>query len=62
MVPKKKMGRPVLPKGKVRDEIVALRLQPEERAAFQKAAKKRGLSLSNWIRETLKSGLGDGKV
>jgi len=57
MVPKKKMGRPLLPKGKARDAIVALRLQPEERAAFEKAAKKKGLSLSDWIRETLKSAL-----
>lgn len=58
MVPKKKIGRPLLPKGQVRGEIVALRLQPEERAAFEKAAKKRGLSLSDWIRKILKAALG----
>jgi predicted HicB family RNase H-like nuclease len=62
MMPKKKMGRPLLPKGKVRDKIVALRLQPEERTAFEKAAQKRGLSLSDWIRQILNSALGHDNV
>jgi predicted HicB family RNase H-like nuclease len=58
MAAKKKVGRPPFPKGKARGLIIALRLQPEERAAFDKAAKRRGLSLSDWIRKMLKAAIG----
>ena len=57
MAVKKKVGRPALPKNRARANITTLRVQPEERAAFDKAAKKRGLSLSDWIRKTLKSAI-----
>lgn len=49
----KKMGRPVLPKGKAKGVITPIRFQPEERKRFEKAAKQAGLSLSEWIRQTL---------
>jgi len=57
MAAKKKVGRPALPRGKARGELIALRLQPEERAAYEKAAKKAGVGLSVWIRATLKNAL-----
>jgi predicted HicB family RNase H-like nuclease len=62
MAAKKKVGRPPFPKGKARGLLIALRLQPEEKAAFERTAKKRGLSLSDWIREILKSAISHGKV
>lgn len=49
----KKLGRPVLPKGKVKGLITPIRLQPSDRKRFEKAAKIAGLSLSQWIRQTL---------
>ena len=59
---KKKVGRPTLPRDQFRGKITTLRLQPDERATFEKAAKRKGLSLSNWIRETLKLAIGYDKV
>jgi predicted HicB family RNase H-like nuclease len=51
---KRKVGRPPLPKHEVREKITPIRLQENERAAFEKAAQKAGLSLSEWIRQTLR--------
>ena len=51
----KRVGRPALPKGEALDGIVpATRCKLSERAAFDRAAKKEGLTLSEWIRQTLK--------
>jgi predicted HicB family RNase H-like nuclease len=50
----KKLGRPPLPKGKAKGVITPIRFQPEDRAQFEKAAKRAKLSLSEWIRQTLK--------
>jgi len=49
-----RIGRPPLPKGEVREKITPIRLQENERTAFEKAAQKAGLSLSEWIRQTLR--------
>jgi predicted HicB family RNase H-like nuclease len=51
---KTKLGRPPLPKGEVRERITPIRLQEDERTRFEKAAQKAGLSLSEWIRQTLR--------
>lgn len=51
----KKLGRPLLPKGKVKGVITPIRLQPHEREQFEKAAKRAGVTLSEWMRETLKN-------
>lgn len=50
--PKKRRGRPSLPKGESRG-VVPVRLKPSEKALFQKAADAGGVSLSEWIRKTL---------
>ena len=51
---KRSVGRPSLPKGEARAKVTPVRLQDTERAAFEKAAQKAGMSLSEWIRQTLK--------
>ena len=50
---KRKAGRPSLPKGEVK-KVTPIRLQDNERAMFERAAEKAGLSLSEWIRQTLR--------
>ncbi|HLA09979.1 MAG TPA: hypothetical protein VJ023_05130 [Pyrinomonadaceae bacterium] len=54
---KAKVGRPKLAKGKAREKMTQFRVQPEERTMFELAAKKQGLSLSDWIRATLKASM-----
>lgn len=49
---KRSVGRPALPKGEVK-KVTPIRLQDNERAMFEQAAEKAGLSLSEWIRQTL---------
>ena len=52
----KKAGRPKLPKGHARGEMMQFRAQPGEREMFEKAAKKEGAAtLSDWIRQTLRN-------
>jgi predicted HicB family RNase H-like nuclease len=51
----RKAGRPPKAKGETLDAIIpATRCKASERAAFERAAKKEGLALSEWIRQTLK--------
>ena len=50
---KAKVGRPKLPKGEAKAIVLQSRVQPNEKAAYQKAAKSQGVDLSTWIRETL---------
>jgi predicted HicB family RNase H-like nuclease len=50
---KAKVGRPKLAKGQAKDIVLQSRVQPSEKAAYQKAAKSEGKDLSTWIRETL---------
>jgi predicted HicB family RNase H-like nuclease len=54
---KPKLGRPPLPKGEVREKITPIRLQENERLTFEKAAQRDGLSLSEWIRQTLRTAI-----
>jgi predicted HicB family RNase H-like nuclease len=51
---KRKAGRPPLPKGEAKAVMTPVRLQEHERASFEQAAEKAGLSLSEWIRQTLR--------
>jgi hypothetical protein len=51
---KRKVGRPPLPKGEVK-KVTPVRLPDNERALFERAAEKAGLSLSEWMRQTLRS-------
>ncbi len=50
---KPKVGRPKLPKGEAKGIVLQSRVQPAEKAAYQKAAKSKGVDLSTWVRETL---------
>lgn len=50
---KPKVGRPPLPKGEAKGIVLQSRVQPSEKAAYQKAAKSEGKDLSTWVRETL---------
>lgn len=50
---KPKVGRPKLPKGEAKGVVLQSRVQPNEKAAYQKAAKSQGVDLSTWVRETL---------
>jgi len=50
---KKKVGRPPMPKGEAKAIVLQSRVQPSEKAAYQRAAKSEGKDLSTWVRETL---------
>jgi predicted HicB family RNase H-like nuclease len=50
---RKKVGRPPMPKGEAKGVVLQSRVQPTEKAAYQKAAKSAGVDLSSWIRQTL---------
>ncbi len=51
----KKIGRPKLPKGHAKGVIVPVRVNPDDRKLFEKAAKASDhKTLSAWIRHTLK--------
>jgi predicted HicB family RNase H-like nuclease len=50
---RKKVGRPPMPKGEAKGVVLQSRVQPSEKAAYQKAARSEGKDLSSWIRETL---------
>jgi predicted HicB family RNase H-like nuclease len=54
---KPKVGRPKLAKGEARTIVLQSRVQPEEKAAYLKAAKSEGKDLSTWVRETLNRSL-----
>jgi predicted HicB family RNase H-like nuclease len=54
---KAKVGRPKLPKGEAKAIVLQSRVQPNEKAAYQKAAKSQGVDLSTWVRETLNRSL-----
>jgi predicted HicB family RNase H-like nuclease len=42
-----------MPKGEAKGVVLQSRVQPTEKAAYQKAAKSAGVDLSSWIRQTL---------
>jgi uncharacterized protein (DUF1778 family) len=52
--PAKKRGRPPLPKGHVKAKIVPMRLKDEDVKLFARAAKASKLTLSEWMRYTLR--------
>jgi predicted HicB family RNase H-like nuclease len=49
----KKAGRPKMPKGQAKAVVLQSRVQPNEKVAYQKAAKAQGVDLSQWVRQTL---------
>lgn len=49
----KKAGRPKLAGRSARAVVLQTRVQPDEIAVFQKEAKKQGLTLSEFVRQTL---------
>ena len=53
----KKVGRPKLPRGHAKAIVLQSRVQPAEKAAYQKAATADGLDLSTWIRQTLNAAI-----
>jgi hypothetical protein len=53
----KKVGRPRMPKGEAKAIVLQSRVQPNEKAAYQKAAKSEGVDLSTWVRETLNAAI-----
>lgn len=50
---KKRVGRPKLAKGEAKAIVLQSRVQPSEKAAYQRVAKFEGKDLSTWVRETL---------
>ena len=50
---KPKVGRPKFAKGEAKEIVLQSRVQPSEKATYQKAAKAQGKDLSTWIRDTL---------
>ena len=54
----KKIGRPKLPKGTAKGQIVPVRFSPEVIKQISRAAASKGQSVSEWIRGTVDAGLG----
>ena len=48
----RKVGRPKLPKGQVKN-VIAVRLSDSEKHEYEARAERAGLSLSDWIRRSL---------
>ena len=59
---KTKMGRPKVPKAKLRGIIVNARLSPEEDRAVLAAVARSKDSKSGWIRKTLLAAAGQEKI
>jgi hypothetical protein len=55
----RKVGRPKLPRGQAKGRIVPIRLSNGEAVAFEKAAKSKKQSLSEWIRSICNAELGN---
>jgi hypothetical protein len=55
MTTKKKLGRPKLPKGEARNEILQIRITKVERALINKRAGEAELAPADWIRKVLLS-------
>ena len=55
----KKIGRPVLPKGEAKGQIVPVRFKAEDIKKITVAAKKSNQTVSEWIRSTLATAMGD---
>ncbi len=53
----KKMGRPKLPKGDAKGQIVPVRFSPDAIKKIGAAAKQNGTSVSEWVRSTINAAL-----
>jgi predicted HicB family RNase H-like nuclease len=51
---KTKRGRPPKSPDRLRNDKLLVRLEPNEKEAFQDAADLAGVSLSSWVRERLR--------
>ena len=49
----KKMGRPKVPKAKLRGILIQARVSPEENKQIQAAIKRASENASEWVRKTL---------
>jgi uncharacterized protein (DUF1778 family) len=47
------IGRPRKPEGEVKNNVLRIRLTPDERAQLDRAAQSRGGETSTWAREIL---------
>jgi hypothetical protein len=54
----KRRGRPPLPKGEALGKPTPIRFQGDELARYEKLAKREGLTLSEFVRQTLKEAVG----
>ena len=54
---KRKPGRPKLPKGEAKGKIVPIRFTKIEAERLAEAAKRNGLTLSEWIRRAVLAAL-----
>lgn len=50
----KRIGRPPLPKRERKGKIVPMRMKPEDVKLFERAARKSKLTLSEWMRMSLR--------
>lgn len=46
-------GRPPKPEGQVATSHLHIRVKPRDKAAWVKAAQRRGMTLSEWVVDTL---------
>jgi len=53
----RKPGRPALPKGSAKAEMLRIRVAPATLRAFEAKAKRQKISISEWIRSTLEANL-----
>lgn len=57
-MPKKaKLGRPKMPKGQAKGRIVPVRFNSDAIKAVEAAAKAKGQTVSDWIRNTLEAAI-----
>lgn len=54
---KAKVGRPKMPKGEAKAIVLQSRVQPAEKAAYQRAARAEGKDLSTWVRDKLNAAI-----
>ena len=54
---RRKAGRPKMARGEAKAIVLQSRVQPAEKAAYQKAAKAEDVDLSTWIRQTLNAAI-----
>jgi uncharacterized protein (DUF1778 family) len=50
---KPRIGRPPLPKGEAKRDVLIVRLAADEKQAIEAAAERAGIRVSEWVRSTL---------